>query len=198
MIKKKVKSKTKKIRKCNPYLQSKVEDILNEIDPKNKIEFEFIAEGQCGEIYKFKLLRITKIENVMLFPNEYVLKIFKDGDEISKSEIKWLTQLSDNNLIPKIYIINSDFIIMKYINSKTIWDSIQDNFTLDDYLIILEKIKILLLKWHSLGFAHGDLHQRNILITKNLEVYFIDPNFKLKKDFKRDWYNINKYYNIKK
>ena len=75
MIKKKVKAK--KVLRRNPYLQSQVENILNELDPKNKINFEFIGEGYFGETYYFEINNNKLSHNVLLKSGKYILKVFK-------------------------------------------------------------------------------------------------------------------------
>ena len=58
---------------------------------------------------------------------------------------------------------------------------------------LLTKIENLIRKWHNLGFYHGDLNPRNILVTTENKVYFIDPNFN--GDFEKDLEWIECYNN---
>jgi len=179
MIKKKVKIKTEiKVRKRkNPYLQFQAENILNELDPKNKIDFKFIGEGSYGEVYCFELNQNKIFQNVILKPGKYIIKIFKRFT--STEEIKYLEKLSKYGLIPKIFIINKKFSIMKYIESETLLEFEENNRNNRNLMKkLFENIISMLQKWHELGYSHGDLDRRNILVSKNHKIYFIDPNFK--------------------
>ena len=195
MIKKKVKAK--KVLRRNPYLQSQVENILNELDPKNKINFEFIGEGYFGETYYFEINNNKLSHNVLLKSGKYILKVFKTNKDKgihppSEKEIKYLITLSKYGLIPEIYIINRRFEIMKYIDGETLWNHVDNKGHLDgSYLVKLDK---LVRKWHSLGFAHGDLGDDNILITKNNKLYLIDPLFDNKNEFNFDLDRLHYYW----
>ena len=195
MIKKKVKAK--KVLRRNPYLQSQVENILNELDPKNKINFEFIGEGYFGETYYFEINNNKLLHNVLLKPGKFILKVFKTSEykgiqPPSEKEIKYLIKLSKYGLIPEIYIINRRFEIMKYIDGETLWNHVDNKGHLDgSYLVKLDK---LVRKWHSLGFAHGDLGDDNILITKNNKLYLIDPLFDNKNEFNFDLDRLHYYW----
>jgi RIO-like serine/threonine protein kinase len=200
MIKKKVKAKVKKVSKVrkrkNPYLESNAEKILNELDPATKINFEFIGEGKFGETYLFQLNQNKLFQNIVLKPGKYILKIFKEDMETSidlpsKEEIKNIIDLSKYGLIPKVYVINKNFEIMKFVNGE----HLNNIFKIRKVRTIqlLTKIENLIQKWHSLGFYHGDLNPRNILVTTENKVYFIDPDFK--GSFKKDLEWIECYNN---
>jgi predicted Ser/Thr protein kinase len=175
MIKKKVKAK--KVSKRNPYLQFQAENILNELDPKNKIDFKFIGEGSYGEVYYFELKQNKIFQNVILKPGNYIIKVFKRFT--STEEIKYLEKLSKYGLIPKIFIINKKFSIMKYIESKTFLEFEENNRHNKNLMKkLFENVINMLQKWHELGYSHGDLDRRNILVSNNYKIYFIDPDFK--------------------
>lgn len=202
MIKKKIKSK-KKVQRVkrikNPYLDDYASLILEELDPKNKIDFKFIGEGYFGETYYFELNQNKIFQNVILKPGKFILKIFKTSREReihppSEKEIKYLITLSKYGLIPEIYIINRRFEIMKYIDGEKLSDHIRNNnnHLNENYLVKLDK---LVRKWHQLGFAHGDLGDDNILITKNNKLYLIDPLFDNKNEFGFDLDRLGYYWN---
>lgn len=196
MIKRKVKVKVKK---KNPYLDDYASLILEELDPKNKINFKFIGEGSFGEIYYFELNHNNIFENVILRPGKYIIKIFKENKEEdielpSFSEINYLKKLSNYGLIPKIYIINKNFSIMKYIEGVDLLD--YGHETKDNIIKTLSKIKKLVKIWHELGFAHGDLSFTNIIISKNHKVYFIDPYFENRQNFNDDLLWIKRHENV--
>lgn len=189
MIKRKVKVKPKtKIRKRkNPHLSTRARHILNDISyPDNEIEFEFIGEGNFGETYYFELTKNKYYLNTILKPGEYILKIFKSEWNLPLPEIEeldYLKLLSKYGLIPKIFIITKKFLIMKFIEGSTMIAYTGNEIIEND---VISKIDKLVKKWHSLGFAHGDLSESNILITRNYKIYFIDPYFRNKEDFRYD------------
>jgi RIO-like serine/threonine protein kinase len=192
MIKKKVKSKAEKVSKVqkrsNPYFTHEVKEILKNLD--STIKFKFVGEGQFGETYHFKTNHNILYRNIILKPNEYILKLFTKGTSLL--EINWLKKLSAYGLIPKIYYINDYFIIMKYIEGQSLLEYDNKHGPLNDK--ILNRIKYLVNKWHGLGFAHGDLNENNILITKNEKVYFIDPYFPNSQEFDYDLDRVDFYF----
>lgn len=202
MIKKKVKARRKK--KINPYLQFQAENILNELDPKNKIDFKFIGEGSYGETYLFKLDQNKLFQNTILKPGKYILKVFKECKEEdielpSSSEIKYLTKLSKYGLIPEIYIMTKEFNIMKYIEGVDFCDYSDFFFKKNippNIDRIVNNIEKLIQTWHKLGFAHGDLACSNILISKNNRVFFIDPYFEKRQSFNEDLYWLRQYKSL--
>jgi len=170
MIKKKVKVK-KKVKKCkNPKLENKAQEILNDID------FKFLSEGNDGELYKFKINKNRSFNQTVLKPGEYIIKIFR----YPVKNITRLKLLSDKGLIPKIYLITSKYIIMKYIKAVTLYEFIKENKDKDLYdpEHIIKRLRFLINQWHKLGFAHGDLILTNILITDDYKIYLIDPKIK--------------------
>jgi len=158
--------KSKKRR--NPELDYVADQVLD------NISYKYLAEGAYGETYFFTLDKNKRIKDVLLFPGDYVLKIFLYPYDIdsfidhSDKYIKHLKLLSNKGLIPKIYYIDRHMIIMDYIDGKTL-----ENITLSDPII--SKMWIMLNKWHSYGFYHGDIKEENIMINKNGEIWFIDP-----------------------
>lgn len=174
MIKRKVKTKRK-----NPDLESDAEKIISQFG-KN-IKSKYLAYGYFSEIYYFEIKTSGKLK-----PGKYVLKIFnKYQDVVDSDVINYLLKLSDNKLIPEIYYITDKYIIMKYIEGVTLksitkintindWIIESNLYTFNDLNNILLNVVKLLKKWHRLGFAHGDLHSDNIMISKG-NVYLIDP-----------------------
>jgi predicted Ser/Thr protein kinase len=177
MIKRKV--KVKKLKCKNPKLEYKAAHILNNID------FEFLSEGNDGELYKFKLDRNTLFDSIILKPGYYILKLFK----YPIKNLNRLKLLSDNGLIPKVYFIDSQYVIMKYIKAVNLYQFVKENKNKDlydpDY--IMDRLRFLISRWHKLGFAHGDLILGNILITKDYKIYLIDPKLDKDKYYEDDY-----------
>lgn len=87
--------------------------------------------------------------------------------------------LSDNNLIPHIYYIDNEYVLMDYIDGYTLyelWLKYNKNFPLDLKKYLRDKIKIEISKWYKNNVIRGDLHESNILISPDLKhIYLIDP-----------------------
>lgn len=91
-----------------------------------------------------------------------------------------MAKLSKYGLISKIFIITKNYFIGKYINGYTLLEIKEkyehDEITNEEYSKIDEKLDHLIYIWRELKFRHDDLHDENILISKDLKhVYLIDP-----------------------
>ena len=183
----------KRKKRKNPELQEKAYGILNLLNPQS---WNYLAEGDSGEIYKFIIGQNTRIpfvrEDVILKPGSYVLKLLKDSDKLSIKGINFLKKLSKNKLIPEIYAIGPYFIIMKYVFGTTLLDLIEDIHpgTLER---IFHNLYNIVEEYHELGYAHGDLHLKNILIDHDNNVHLIDPKI-LSKNFEKDRELLSHYY----
>lgn len=170
----------KKVRKRkNPEID--IIEFLEDLKPhEDDIKVQSIAEGGYGETYIFQIRNKKVLNNgIVLNPGEYLIKRFFNNsanEVINKKEIEYLIKLSNYGLIPKIYYIDRNFVIMKFIEALPLSEYIDnDLFTESEKDKIVERLYVLISKWHELGFAHGDLSLTNILITKTNKVYLIDP-----------------------
>jgi RIO-like serine/threonine protein kinase len=183
MIKRKVKTKVKKCK--NPELESEVQEILSKFG-KN-IKFKYLAKGLEAETYYFTIDGSTKLKS-----GKYVLKLLKKP--LSKKAFLKLKLLSSHNLIPEIFLLKNNHIVMKYIEGESLESLVKITYYDDihiDSKLSNDEINIILLKvfkslkiWHRLGFAHGDLHQGNIIISKLGKIYLIDPEINENSDNK--------------
>lgn len=135
---------------------------------------KFINEGANGEVYYFKLNKITKINNKLLKSGEYVIKIdmWHSEDFPFKKELEILSKYG---VIPKIFIINKNYLIMKYIPGK-IYKFEKLNWPYLEKLDLYNKIKKQIAIIHMLNLNHGDIKDTNILITNDRKIYLIDPH----------------------
>lgn len=189
----KLKKKTKVSKKKNPTYEDfsppnfkGLEEIGNDIElylKKNSENYSKIGSGDFAEVHKFKLTKRLFIDNKFLDKGTYVIKIYY-SDELKRSEINKLILLSKYGLIPKIYIITKYYIIMDYIDGHTLEyiksQYFKKDYTTDEYWKIRkyidDKVNSLRIVWDKLGFYHGDLNPKNIIVSKNLKnVYLIDP-----------------------
>lgn len=129
---------------------------------------DYIDIGNESEIFKFRQGN-----------HQYIIKIF--NYPLIKRIIEYFQVLSKEKLIPRIYEITEKYVIMDFIEGESLNDIIFDKKAKKRATELLSKIIKELKRWHSKGFAHGDLHEENIIITKDKAV-FIDPNINSPKD----------------
>lgn len=115
----------------------------------------------------------SKIYEIYIDNKKYLIKYF--NKKIDNNEIEYLLKLSNNNLIPKIYNINFNYIIMDYIEGFTLEEILQNFITGEYAQVLISKIKNVWKNWIIHSNGHGDLHLSNIIITKSNDVIFIDP-----------------------
>lgn len=128
----------------------------------NANQIQYLTSGCEGEIYIFFLNK-----------KKYVIKHYKSP--LLKNEIDYLKKLSDYKLIPEIFYIDNNYIISDYIEGKSLWE-IYNSQSRKYLLDIINKVIKILDKWHKLGFNHGDINSRNIMVSENEKIYLIDPS----------------------
>ena len=147
----------------------------------NKIKCKLIKKGH-NPVCILTVKTIKVVNGITLMSGKYILKnIVKE--KISNKDINLLKSLSDSKLIPKIYFIDKNKIIMDYFDGITLQEYLK-RYKLSEKLY--QKIRKLVFKWHRLGYVHGDLAlffsnktnklvgAENLLIGDN-EITLIDP-----------------------
>lgn len=186
-----------KLRRKNPKNLSKTQ-ILNHLTSNLDVTEIFpLIRGGEGEIFHFSIIKNTHIFEHLMYPGEYVIKVYDLNDYVDQQK---LIKLSKYGLIPKIYYIDSNTIIMKYIKGVRIHDFVRKIRKEKWDPIIFEqlynKMKNLFEIWKKLGFSHGDAreqsflekdpiwmeHNPNVLVSYingKLKLYLIDPDARL-------------------
>lgn len=169
-------------------------DNITIYDVLNQLPYPKLIRSGHIEIWYFKLEKSLTLYGKRLFPGEYILKFSKSLPIINRDI---LLQLSRYRLIPKIYMINSKFNIMKYIKGVELKNIIKENWkwTIQQKKIIHQNIITTFKTWHDLGFFHGDIGKNgnNILVDDDtLEVYIIDPGID-HEDFRKNHDEFIKY-----
>lgn len=168
----------------------------------NKIKCKLIKKGH-NPVCILTVKTIKIVNGITLYSGKYILKNITK-EEISNKDITLLKSLSDSKLIPKIYFIDKNKIIMDYFDGITLQDYLK-KYKLSEKLY--QKIRKLVFKWHRLGYAHGDLallfsSKNNKLIgAENLlvgdkEIILIDPLLGKIYDNKLSQFDIRRNWDI--
>lgn len=164
----------KRRKKKNPVLQSEVDQVLNQLDPEYVF---YLAEGDYSEVYEFKINESKRIDNTILKKGLYVIKFLKQDEDnyLNIKDITYLKKLSNLKIIPKIYVITENYIIMDFIDGKTLEYILTNTEHPGKKSNLLLKLERLISKLHDKKIAHGDLHLRNVLVDSDENLYLIDP-----------------------
>lgn len=162
-------------RRKNPY--DSIDEVIYLLENHKFVKsFNLIGRGKEGPVYYFKLIQRSFILNdIFLDKGEYAIKILTGRHKYNKEVIDQLKLMSNYGVIPKIYYIDHNSIIMKYINGITLRDFKlrYPNYSLTEINKRVEELEKI---WWDVGkFVHMDICDRNILITENMKVYLIDP-----------------------
>ena len=110
---------------------------------------------------------------------KYIIKRMYDDDEI-----KILEKLKNYKFIPKIKHIFTHkyktfreiteyYVVMNKIDGELL-RNIFPKLSIDDITLVYKNILIAFNKLHDIGISHGDAHDLNILVDKNMDIYVID------------------------
>ena len=138
---------------------------------------EKIGEGGMGVVYKAKCTLLNRFVAVKILKAE----LSKDVDFITrfKKEANSIASLSHANIV-NVYDVGSqnniNFIVMEYINGKTLKQVIKDNVRLNSLNTINIALKIAkaLEYAHKNNIIHRDIKPDNILITEDNIVKLTD------------------------
>lgn len=178
------------------------------------------TDGTYGITYKFKKLNNIFVNGIVLRKGTYVLKYFHNKGEydirqnkrvlaerrISFADknqadkmftyvrfedcIKKLLTFSKLGVIPKVRIVTDEYIVMDYVDGKSLRELNQIIYGLSrkDSELLFNKLEKIIKFIHSLGLSHGDLTEGNILISRSENgvfdrIYLIDPSCRNDQEF---------------
>lgn len=138
-----------------------------------------------------------------------VLKYFypelRNGKDNIEEVIK-LKQLKDYITLPTdIVFEEKDFVgfLMDYAGINLLEYFLNNSISLNDKIIILNKVKECLMKIHDMNYVHGDIKPANILISNDGTIKICDINNLMKSGNERMYLNdmtlyLSKYYGFTK
>lgn len=130
---------------------------------------EKIGQGGMAEVYKAKCHLLNRFVSVKILKEEYSQD--RDFVEKFKREATAAASLSDNNIV-NIYDVgtqdNINYIVMEYINGKTLKEIILDNggISCSTAIDIAIQIAKALDCAHKNNIVHRDIKPHNILVTE--------------------------------
>jgi len=165
------------------------ENLISRIlDEKGWNVLDELGYGRYGFVYKIEDRKSHKV---------YAVKVMiasedpDDDDDFSETNIEdldkeirilgKLTEYKQCGLVPCLHSTFRvqkrgrmyAFIIMDYIEGKTL-NNIWEDLSIEERKNIMKLIILGIKTLQSIGFIHLDLHGNNIMITKNMNVYFLD------------------------
>lgn len=170
----------------NPHLDDIVEYIH-----KNSVAFEIIGEGGEANAYLFQINKSLVLNAQLLYPGVYVLKDYikyRGFKGIPLQKINKLIKLSKYGVIPKIYIITKNYIIMDYVKGASLKQIMREYGPnsvmvrkLMKRILELEEIWFNNLKFDKYDVALDRSNYNNFIVADGFEVaeqpkiYIIDP-----------------------
>lgn len=169
--------------KRNPHLEDVEYYIKN-----NSSFYSKIGEGYEAETFFFKLTKKIILNNEILKPGKYILKLYSSNNRISEEKIKKLKLISKYGLIPKIFVITKTYVVMKYIDGYTLRKVIDlflesDRDKIDILFDKIENIKDIWFDKLKINDENDprsqiyiDTDYDNFIVSKDLNhIYVIDP-----------------------
>lgn len=111
-----------------------------------------------------------------------------------EEEINIQRKCAENSIGPEVYkvykttIDNIEFDVVEMEKYKCeIFDHLK-NKTIDEQKLIIEEYFLLVCRLHNLNITHGDTHERNIMVTKDGELKFIDFGSSQRTDTDDEYY----------
>lgn len=138
---------------------------------------EKIGEGGMAFVYKAKDLKLNRLVAIKILKSEFASD--KDFLEKFKDEAMSAASINDSNIV-SIYDVGSEdsfnYIIMEYINGKTLKDLINEKGALPykEAIDIAAEIAKALDSAHKNNIVHRDIKPHNIMVTEKGDVKVTD------------------------
>lgn len=144
---------------------------------ENSTTIAFIDSGSYGSVFKIKINKKLFLQNEFIFPGIYAIKFYTKP--IQKNCFELLNLCSKYGIVPKIYLHNKCFMLMKFIAGKTL----EELYDHDDYIDFLDKRQNLINVFYKIIprkylISRLDItdNPSNYIVSSDLKkVYMIDP-----------------------
>ena len=131
----------------------------------NPTNLKFIGRGYTGAVFKLT--------------DEKCVKIYVEERSV-EDELKALEMGQSSPIIPKLYEVGPNYIVMEYIKGETLSKYLKKNKFLSDDLS--EEILYCLKEIKNLGFPRIDIHLRHFILTQDKKLKVIDHANVFKED----------------
>jgi putative serine/threonine protein kinase len=122
----------------------------NGVDVNNPTDYPLIGKGVLGAVFRISRNRCVKIYSKIGGLRKEV-QVLKDGQ--------------DSYLIPKLYEVGDNYIVMEYIGGPTLYDLMQEGEISED---IVRRILDMLAEMKRLKFSRIDVVPRHVIFSKRL------------------------------
>jgi predicted Ser/Thr protein kinase len=129
----------------------------NGVDIKNPTPYTFIGRGYTGAVFKLS--------------SERCVKIFLKTERV-KTEAKALETGANSPIMPKLYEVGDNYIIMEYIEGPNLFEYLLRKQSLSDK--IAKEILFCIKELKRLEFPRINVHLRHFIVTKDKKIKVID------------------------
>lgn len=163
-------------------------EICNEVQDGNQsrifhdgvwadIHINYISEGKNAETYQIIEQIMGEVESraVKVAHDEYrympelnTVTSINDLHEWKNESLIWRIDSLNHPAFPELIRLDNRTFDMEYINGKTLSETLQNHkpMTMNEALIIMQRLAEGVMALHHSGVIHGDLHHKNILLKK--------------------------------
>jgi predicted Ser/Thr protein kinase len=136
---------------------SVIKEAGNRVRVYNPTQFKLIGQGAQGAVFKISPL--------------YCAKVFT-SEKLAKREYSAYKAGESSSVLPKIYRVGSNYIIMEYLSGSSVDVYLKRKGAIPEWLTA--QIIFMIKEMKRLGFSRIDSALRHIFITKGRKVKIID------------------------
>jgi len=125
-----------------------------------------------------------------------VIKVFFPGyEQIATEEAAIYKKLRGLPYFPKCYDSGPSYLVMDYIEGKTLFECLTEGVWIDPSYI--EVVDEALRQARLLGLTPSDVHLRNIILTPNGQIFLIDlARFRQGQQIDHQWEDLKRMYRL--
>ncbi|MEH7238303.1 AarF/UbiB family protein [Bacillus sp. JJ1562] len=136
---------------------SKIGD--SEVSVDNPTNYPLIGKGKHGAVFKLSSKKCVKV-------------FYRDG--LAKKESDVYKNVGESNLLPRIYQVGDNYIVMEYIPGRSLNDMILDEEVEQLPSSIVKKVIEMMKEMKRLGFSRLDVTASHLIITAKGDFKLID------------------------